>query len=53
MRKKELCKHIAIEITENDLTEKKLSPSTDSAVVEANGKTKVAIEAGFPSIPTI
>ena len=33
--KKELCKHIEIEIIGNDLTEKKLFPSTDSAVVEA------------------
>ena len=35
MLKKELYKHIEIEIIGNDLTDKKLSPSTDSAVVEA------------------
>ena len=52
--KKILCKHIETEITGNDLTEKKLSPSTDSAVVEAlKVKNKVAIEAVFPCIPSI
>jgi len=32
---KKLCKHMRIEITRSDLTEKKLFSCTDAAVVEA------------------
>ena len=35
MHIKELCKHMDIEITASDLTEKKLISFTDSTVVEA------------------
>ena len=46
--------HMDIEITETDLTEKKLFFHTDLAEVEAwKVRHKLAEEAGFPCIPTI